>query len=107
GMHSSDDGDDFLSRELRPVGVFRTSTEFCSCFVNAHRIRRTAFGKVSATSDDSPVPQVDLQDRHHLVEAGALGLGIAVKVYFPNHLLHVRPLNHLVGVLAQTSLSLE
>jgi hypothetical protein len=47
-------------------------------------IRRAAFGKIGVARDDSSVPPVDFQDRCHFVEAGALGLGIDVKVYASN-----------------------
>ena len=55
------------------MGVFGTPPEFCSCFFKSHRIRGAAFSKISAACDNSPVLQVDFQDRCHFVEASALG----------------------------------
>src|SRR5882762_2535147 len=88
--------DDFLGLDLWPVCRFGTSPEFGRCFFKSHGIRRAALGKIGPTRDHSPILQMDLQERGHLVVTGALGLRIHVKVYPLHHILYVGSLNHFV-----------
>src|SRR5512140_266729 len=85
----------------------RALAEFLRELLVGHGIRRAALAEVCLPLDHLSVGELDLDEGRHLVEARGLGLGMHAEIHFPDHGLHVRAVNDLVGELLEAALALE
>src|SRR5216684_8285032 len=99
--------DDFVGAVDRPLREIGAAMKLLGHFGVTHRIYGTAFTKISAPCDRSPVFQVNFEDRCHLVVSRLLGFGIDTEMDAIDHRLDVGPIDDGVSEFAKSRLTLN
>src|SRR3981081_3411936 len=97
--------DDLIGAVDRPLREIAAAMKLFGYFVLTHRIGWTPFSKIGAPCDYTPVFQVDLEDRRHLVVSRLLGFGIDIKMDAIDHGLDVGPVDYGVREFAESRLA--
>src|SRR5258706_15271164 len=97
--------DDLVGASGWPLREFGAAMKLLGDFIVTHRIGWTAFPKISAPCDYTPVLQVDFKDRRHLVVSRLLGFGINTEMDAIDHRLDVGPVDDRIGEFAESRLA--
>src|ERR1700757_2190834 len=104
GFQLADKLNHLSSFSCRPPSVFRTAPELRCRLVERHWVFGTSFAKRGTAGNGLPILECDFQNRGHSIETRAFSFWVDIEIDLADHRLHVRPLYHCIGKLAEACL---